>query len=93
MTNRTRKQIRIINGVECVSAKKLAEDPEIGLNDQYIRMLANDNKIPGHIVGNQWYFDPKAVKAARGVVESETAKNSSTDISDEVLLSDPLFGL
>jgi hypothetical protein len=96
---RKKRKVKEIDGVVCYNAETMAEALNPKINPQYLRKLAREHKIPGHLDGIQWFFDPKRVVEAlnnrprytANVVSSKSAHNKK-EISKKDLLNDPLAG-
>jgi len=96
---RKKRRMKEIDGVICYNAETMAESLRPKINPQYLRKLAREHKIPGHLDGIQWFFDPKRVvealnerpKYTYNMVSSKSAQNKKP-ISKKDLLNDPLAG-
>lgn len=102
---RKRRPRKEIDGKTMFSATVAVNKIRPVINPQYLRRLARNNQIPGHLEGIQWFFDPSAVvealnkresvgglpKYSLAVVSSNSAIKPNKPTKKE-LLNDPLAG-
>lgn len=96
MAGRKKRQpTAVIDGIKMYSAERTALKINPPMNAQYLRKLAREHQVPGHLRGIQWFFEPeKVVKALNErKVNMVSLSSDLPKISKKDILDDPLAGI